>query len=504
MAHVNLLNYVNYDFDELVAQLQNRLIAKDGAWVDVYKSATGQMLLEFYAYVANLTMFYLERRAEECYLGTAQNRSSVVNMVKLINYKPKRRTAATGIVRFSYPSAHTTKIYIPRYLRLRSADGIDYIVGYKKKESSDIGEEYEELIAKAQDLVSSGDLTTRDLQLITKALTSTNIIKAWEYSGEISGEGYISSTSDSDGNYTDVPVIQGSKVELQITSTGAANQVFIISDTDVDNDIFQVLVDGVPWVSKSSFATSDAEDLHFIIDQQLDDSLKLYFGDGIQGKIPPLGSIILVVYIKTEGLSGNVYQADQSFTILDTIFDDDLNEVSGVTATNPENIIDGDDAESIDEIKYEAPRVFKTGDRAVTKADFKAILENMAGIAVANVWGENEEDPPNYDMFNRVNICILMQNWAHPTTEKKASISSDLEDKSLITVKYEYITAVILDVVVEFPEYSSDILGQDITGVMVVKGGSMQQAELDIEEALEAEFNLDTKTVTLGESVMLS
>ena len=89
----NNLDYVNYDFDDLVVQLINRLSQGD-AWKDTYRSATGEMLIELLAYVGNLVLYYIERRAEESYIATAKNRSSVVNLVKLLNYNPKRKVSS--------------------------------------------------------------------------------------------------------------------------------------------------------------------------------------------------------------------------------------------------------------------------------------------------------------------------------------------------------------------------------------------------------------------------
>jgi hypothetical protein len=58
----NTLNYTQYDFDQLVLQLQERLKNKE-TWQDIYRSSTGEMLIELFCYVLNLGMFYTERRA---------------------------------------------------------------------------------------------------------------------------------------------------------------------------------------------------------------------------------------------------------------------------------------------------------------------------------------------------------------------------------------------------------------------------------------------------------
>jgi len=109
----NVLNYAAYDFDEAVLQLQDRLKNRS-AWQDIYRSSTGEMLIELLAYVLNQGMYYTERRASESYLLTARNRSSIVNLVSLLNYSPKRKTSATGSLVFSISEASSKIVYIPK------------------------------------------------------------------------------------------------------------------------------------------------------------------------------------------------------------------------------------------------------------------------------------------------------------------------------------------------------------------------------------------------------
>ncbi len=440
----NVLNYVNYDFDDLVAQLQERVRESD-AWKDAYRSGTGQMLIEFYAYVANLVLYYVERRAEESYIGTAKNRSSVVNLVKLVNYSPKRRTSSTGVVTFSLNTPHTSDIYIEKFTRLKEISGLKFFVGEKELDENGV------------------------------------------YTGNIVGGGVLKAGTTS----LTLRAIQGEVVSKTITSSGSVDQTYLIEDTNVEQYTLSVVVDGVIWDPVSSFAASEPDDLHYVVRQELDGTIKILFGDNQKGYVPPLGSTIYIQYVLSEGEDGNVLQGDRI-----TIIEDDISDVNGnivtlsvtnSSAIDPETgdtegaFVGGDAEEDIEEIRYEAPRVFRTGDRAVTRFDFIAILENYAGVATANAWGENEEDPPNYNMFNRVKLCFLLTGWALPTTTFKSLISDYLYTKSMITVKYEFIEPQIIYVI-------------PTLDVVVTKNYSLSQARLDIENAFEAEFVLGSTT----------
>lgn len=431
MATINPISYVNYDYDDLKRELENRL-KLNGVWKDTYESGTGQMLIEFYAYIANLMLFYLERRVEESYINTAQNKSSILNLVRLINYSPKRVTSSIGTLQFSITPT-SKRIFIPQYTECQTTNAVKF-------------------------------LTIQDITI--EPNQSSNVVAG----------------------------IQGELVELEFAGDDSVDREINISDTLIENDAhtryrpfysFRILVDGVEWTKVSSFLSSNNTDTHYKLKAELNDTLTIVFGDDVNGKAPESGSTIQIKYIRSSGSSGNVYETDKVITLNSTIYNEDEEEVT-VTVTNSTTCAGGDDAEDMEEIRAEAPNVFATGDRLVITDDFIAFIINYESVADVNVWGENEENPPNYDMFNTVRLCILLDSWNHPPNTFKAALSDDLYDKSLKTVKYEYIEADILDVIVT-------------VDTIVRKGYSLSQTQSDIEDAISAHFVLGS-TTKLGES----
>lgn len=423
------LSYVDYSFDDLVLQLQNRLKAT-GTWHDIYRSSTGQMLIELFSYVLNVGMFYTERRAEESYITTAKLRSSIVNLVSLLNYQPKRKTSSLGSLTFSLSVALLKIVYIPKYSECQSVDGIKFL--------------------------------TNESVAIEKGQTS------------------VSAAS-----------IQGEIVQVEVTSNGSTSQEYMVSDTSVEdsasttNPTLRVIVDGTEWTKVDSFLYSENTDKHYRIINEMDSTISIQFGDNVNGLAPSSGSTIVIQYVKSDGLDGNVTNVDKITTVNSTIYDEDGSTVT-VTVTNPGSFLGGDDEEDIEEIRYEAPRVFKTGDRAVSKTDFIAILENYPGVANVNVWGENEEAEAegvaaDYEMLNKVKMCIVLQEWELPDTSFKAILSAYIYDKSMLTVKYEFVDPTVLLVI-------------PVLIVKVTTGYSMSQTQADIETALAAQFNLGDTT----------
>lgn len=421
------LTYVNYDFDALVVQLQSRL-KEQSAWKDTYRSATGQMLIELYAAVGNLILFYVERRAEESYILTAKNRSSIINLVRLLNYVPKRKVSSTGTLRFSLSAPATKMVFVPANTSCSTSSNVKFLV------SEDV------VIMPAQ-------------------------------------------------SYVDVNGIQGELVVLDYTSTGTLNQEYKINDTSVENNNVAVVVNGITWTEVDSFINSTAASTHYMIRPNLDDTITIVFGDNVFGQAPNVSETVSITYVRSAGLSGNVYELDKITTLNDTIFDEDSVSVA-VAVTNTTVFLGGDDAQDTEEIRYEAPKVFATGDRAVTKADFTAILEDYAGVANANAWGENEENPPNYNMFNQVKLVVLLQNWVLPDLAFQAVLSDYLYTKSLMTVRYSYVDPDILEV----------------TPVMTIKatrGSTLSYIQSLIDSTLASQFTLGT-TTRLGTSKRIS
>ena len=426
----NTLTYVNYDFDDLVTALEERLALLD-SWKDIYTSSTGQALIELFAAVGNLTLYMLERRAEESYLLTAKNLSSIINLVKLINYAVKRKVSATGTLTFSISTAHGKLVYLPKWTECQTSDGTMYLT---------------------------------------------------------SEEAALSAVSTSVG----VDAIQGTIIALSITSTGVDNFTYDIEDDSIENTNVYVYVDGVEWTSVTSFIDSVNTSTHYALEQDIDNNLTVVFGNDIYGKAPVAGATILIKYIRSKGSDGNAYSTGSVTTINDTLYDEDGDSVTSITVSNTTSFLGGDDAETIEEIRSEAPRVFATGDRAVTKADYAAILDNYAGVATSNAWGEQEDyddldsDAPA-SALNLVKLCILLEDWKTIDEETgfQATLTTYLKTKSMLTVKYEFVEPEILEVIIVF----------DV--IKVVSGYSLSDAQAIIETTLEAEFVLGS-TVVLG------
>lgn len=396
------LLYSRYEFEDLVKILQDRLTVKE-TWKDTYASSTGQTLIELYAYLVDLLLYYLERRTEEGYINTAKNRSSVLNLVSLLNYKPKRNISAIGTVRFTANKAVLSPVIIPEKTVLATNTGIEFVT-------------------------------------VSPAVINT---------------GYTQST--------EVKAIQGSIKEMLREAPGIPSYEIHIESTKVENNSYpefssiSVLVDGERWSPVNSFLFSSSIDKHFTVKHNLDDTISVVFGDGKRGLYPAKGSLIKIEYLESDGLKGNIYLTGvlttiKSFSSLTYEYLDNgilKEDTINLTVTNLSQMIGGDDLETTDEIRQEAPNIFKIGNRLVTREDFLSFLYNYPQIAEAVVLGENElsKGTPSFMYFNVVQISALLKGWVVIPEQLQQQIAKDLYKKSLMTVKYEFVEPIIYKVI---------------------------------------------------------
>jgi len=122
------------------------------------------------------------------------------------------------------------------------------------------------------------------------------------------------------------------------------------------------------WTSVQDLLTADKDDRVFVADP-VDGTLT--FGNGIRGKMLPVGTNNIVVdcYHVVPGADGNVAAGEVQ-----------ISELGGsVVVTNMLSASGGRNAETIDEIVRRAPSLLTSRDRAVTSSDFEVIAQEASG-----------------------------------------------------------------------------------------------------------------------------
>jgi len=229
------------------------------------------------------------------------------------------------------------------------------------------------------------------------------------------------------------------------------------------------------WVCWHQMAYLDASgpaSRHFTLDPI---SGQVQFGDGEQGKIPPLGrdNIKAVFYRTHDGAKGNA--AAGSITVLRNP-SGDLANIKSVA--NPEAAAGGSGAETVEEVKRRGPQSLKHRGRAVAAEDFSWLALEASG-EVAQAWCLPARSREGQTEAGRVTAVIIPESKEAkpmPSPALLRQVLAHLEDHALTNLKGSD------GIYVRGPEYiEATVLAQ----VKPVDPAKSDEIELAILERLE-------------------
>jgi hypothetical protein len=190
----------------------------------------------------------------------------------------------------------------------------------------------------------------------------------------------------------------------------------------------------------------------FLIQEIPDEKYQILFGDGIFGKKLENESIITVNYIITDGKDGN---GIEKFSFAGSFVDAENRIVipqNTINVTTNRKSQNGSDIESIDSIRYYAPRLYSSQYRAVTASDYETIIKSkIYGNAESiSVIGGEEMDPPE---FGTVLISIKPKNGTYVSDFDKQQIINKLRQYSISGINQKIIDLKLLYVEIDSSIY---------------------------------------------------
>ena len=322
MAGLKRFKYTTKDHEDIVNDCIDRIKQVYGAdkWNDFEEDNVGKMLLEGFAYIADLLLFYLDRQANETYLSTAQERPNLINICKLIGYTPKNATSAQVNIKISLDEPHSLNVTLPAGSQLTTNSGL-------------IFETVRDAVIKAGELSANVDA--------------------------IEGETYTEFVGTSDGEeYQEFYLSRSGVVEIQSVNINNSEWSYVenFSEQGENSKVYSTEIDA--WQRG-----------------------KILFGNGRQGEIPENGERISITYRVGGGIAGNV-APNTILNVRDIAADSDGNTIA-VKITNEDWASGGSEPESIESIKLWAPRYFETQNRCVTQQDYETFAMKYNGIAKA-------------------------------------------------------------------------------------------------------------------------
>ena len=388
----NSISLVSLDFDTIKSNLVSYLRGNP-AFADFnFEGSNINVLLDILSYNTYLQSFYLNMVASEMFLDSAQLRNSVVSLSKSLNYTPRSYKSSRLNIFCQFPQSGLSAFNIP--------------VGTKFSAKNSNG---------------SFTFVTRDSNTI------------YPSGGEFSANLVVY-----EGKYLSDVFTVDNTVE---------SQRFLISNQNIDNDSLTVTViaSGTPYnftPASSLFGVSNTSNVFFIQAAE-NNYYEIVFGDGVFGSPPLNGSTVLANYMVTSGTDGN--------GAMNVQLDDNLGSFNGsvnfiipsISVSN--SSFNGANSESIESIRFNAPRSLQTQERAVTANDYKQlVLNNYSDVKSVHVFGGEQisgaYDPDdnmnnsNSVQFGKVFIVPATHSGYNLSDSEKADIQSFLLERNVLGI----------------------------------------------------------------------
>src|SRR5688500_9174459 len=103
-----VIDYMARDYESLLQSMRDLIPEKLPEWRDHANEADfGNVLLELFAHMGDILSYYQDRVANESFLGTAQERRSVIQHLRLIGYTLSTAAPASATLTLSVPATVT-------------------------------------------------------------------------------------------------------------------------------------------------------------------------------------------------------------------------------------------------------------------------------------------------------------------------------------------------------------------------------------------------------------
>lgn len=344
------------DFDSIKNQLKTYLQTQTQFKDYNFEGSNMSVLLDVLAFNSFQNNFYTNMAINEMFLDSAVLKNSIVSHAKELNYIPRSRKSAKAVVNVTIVDSTLTDstVTIPQYTNFSAT--------YQ-------GETY--------------NFITNQVYIARRVEPGTYVAENVEIF-----EGQILASFQREGFIVDADGV----LRVQLTNN------------EVDTDSIVVFVDAEATEDQNVFTRAttifgvEPLDKVFYLEPYLDDRYAIYFGGNKFGLQPEEFEDVRVRYRVCSGEEPN---GAASFTA--SFIDGATISVTTVSAASG-----GAERESMESIRYFAPKALQIQERAVTTKDYEVLLkQRYPEITAVSAYGGEELDPPQ---FGKVAISIFLND----------------------------------------------------------------------------------------------
>ena len=399
--------FTNLDFNDLRTQIKNYLRSNSSFTDFDFEGSNFSVLIDTLAYNSYITSYNTNMAVNESFIDSATLRENVVSLARNIGYVPRSKKSSEAKISFSV------------------------------------------------------DVTGKPVQSLKlhAGIVAVGSVQGGNYIFSIPDDITVTPDSSSIVKFENISIYEGTYLMKEFdVNDSLPNEKYIIPNESVDTSTIRVVVKfGNPPITENylpyqNIFDVDKESRLFLTQEIEDEKYQIVFGDNTLGKKPISGSKVFVSYITTNGIEGNGaanfnFTGKLTYTVggVDVSVDDNVTGLTTLQASE-----NGDSIESIDNIKYLAPRVYASQYRAVTANDYISLIPFLyPNIDSVSAYGGEELTPPQY---GKVFITIKPKNGEILSDISKNSIKTGLKKYTVAGIKQEFVDLKYL-----YVEYTSNV-----------------------------------------------
>jgi len=380
------------EFNEIKNQLKAYLRGQAEFSDYDFEGSSLSTLLDVLAYNTYYSAVNANLAINENYLDTAVLRENVVKLAKLIGYTPRSARSAratfTVVVQTIYGTGANGRGY-PESVQINKGVFTSFV--------GENGENY--IFSIPKDLIVSVN------------------------------------TLDGKATFTDVVAYEGIFITDTFVKTESERQRFVLGNLNADTSAMTVEVSR-GTITDAYLEATDITNVSniskvFFLEESESKKQELVFGDGILGEALVNGDVIEATYPTSVGGAPNGLKG---FTFAGTVKDSRNAPItSGISLTLDVPPDGGAQPETIDSIKFSAPKFYSSFGRAVTTKDYEVIIPQIyPNVQSIVAFGGEEADPPEY---GKVIVVIKPKNADRLSISEKDAVAKKIRSYSVGAVE---------------------------------------------------------------------
>jgi hypothetical protein len=407
-----IIDYVTKDYEGFRQGMLAQIPLLLPNWTDRSESDFGVVLIELFAYVADILSYYQDRVANEAFLATATQRRSVQELLRLIDYQIDPGLAASVLLHFDVsadvsvdaaalpyraktaglPGDPDRVFEITRPFQLSRLNSSIALGGSPLAAGSS-----EIQLPQTSHALAAGQVVYLEEALAPGRVRRSPPLRISAVRATAPGVDAVQWLPPLPEPFGAGSLLRGNNLlathgqtlqdEPIYVGDGTPRQRMTLTRRPVTHLLarpggrrrsrpeLELRVDGALWEQVDNLLYSSPFDPHYVVQIDENDTLSVSFGTGERGAVVPAGAQVQAVYRVGLGRLGNT--GPDTITVPISA----LPAVS--TLTNPYPAEGGADRESQEEAKISGPGQVIAQERAVTLGDYELLARGFAGVGKA-------------------------------------------------------------------------------------------------------------------------